>query len=60
KVDFIDHQLTDQTSIIQFIKDNWNLDASEINPSMKKLARLQICLILQGIESWQISSFWIL
>ena len=25
KVNFIDHQLTDQTSIIRFIEDNWNL-----------------------------------
>jgi phospholipase C len=25
KVNFIDHQLTDQTSIVKFIEDNWNL-----------------------------------
>src|SRR5919199_845970 len=25
KANFIDHHLTDQTSIIEFIKDNWNL-----------------------------------
>jgi phospholipase C len=25
KVNFIDHQITDQTSILRFIEDNWNL-----------------------------------
>ena len=25
KVDYVDHSLTDQTSILQFIEDNWNL-----------------------------------
>ena len=25
KVDYVDHSLTDQSSILQFIEDNWNL-----------------------------------
>lgn len=25
KVNYVDHQLTDQTSILRFIEDNWNL-----------------------------------
>ena len=25
KVNFIDHQITDQASILRFIEDNWNL-----------------------------------
>ena len=25
KVNYVDHQLTDQTSILHFIEDNWNL-----------------------------------
>lgn len=25
KSNFVDHQLTDQTSILRFIEDNWNL-----------------------------------
>ena len=25
KVNYVDHQITDQTSILRFIEDNWNL-----------------------------------
>ena len=25
KLNYVDHSLTDQTSILQFIEDNWNL-----------------------------------
>ena len=25
KVNYVDHQITDQTSILKFIEDNWNL-----------------------------------
>jgi len=26
KVNFVDHTLTDQTSVLRFIEDNWNLE----------------------------------
>jgi phospholipase C len=25
KINYVDHQVTDQTSILKFIEDNWNL-----------------------------------
>lgn len=43
---FVDHQITDQTSVLRFIEDNGIWPESAINHLMKNLAILQICLIL--------------
>ena len=43
KRNFVDHTLTDQSSIIRFIEDNWGLRGSAISRSTSAPARLSTC-----------------
>ena len=38
KQNFVDHTLTDQSSIMKFIDDNWGLDTSQVPDSMSLIA----------------------
>ena len=40
KTNFVDHTLTDQTSILRFIEDNWKLERLVTNPSIQKQVQL--------------------
>jgi hypothetical protein len=49
KVNFVDHSVTDQSSILQFIEDNWNLgrigDVDMKLEGLTKLGRIELGLI---------------
>jgi phospholipase C len=49
KTNFVDHSLTDQTSILRFIEDNWGLGRMDNQSFDAKAGSIKTCSILVAV-----------